>query len=209
MTNIYDVSMEIHPRMVVWPGDDGITLERTQSMEQGAHCNLSRIACGAHTGTHVDAPLHFLPGGKSVDKLRLDILCGQAWIADFRGVNRIGAEDLDAVAIPAGVERLLLKTENSRRSKNEVEFSADYAGLDESGAEWIVRRGIRLLGHDYLSIAVRDQTGPVHRILLGADVILVEGLRLEEVPAGECRFYCLPLKLMGSEGAPARAIVVR
>jgi arylformamidase len=204
---IYDVSMEIRPGMLVWPGDDGVELDRTAKLEDGAHSNLSRLRCGTHTGTHVDAPLHFLPGGKTVDALDLDALIGPAWIADLAGVQRIRDRDLEASGIPAGTERLLLKTDNSERLARETEFRADYAGLDASGAEWIVRRGIRLLGSDYLSIAVRDLTSPVHRLLLEEEVILVEGLCLAGVPSGLCRFYCLPLKLKGAEGALARAVV--
>jgi arylformamidase len=204
---IYDLSMGIRPGMLVWPGDDGVELDRIQRLEDGAHSNLSRLRCGTHTGTHVDAPLHFLPGGRAIDALELDALVGPAWIADLAGVRRIRADDLAAAGIPAATARLLLKTDNSDLLESAAEFRADYAGLDESGAQWILSRGIRLLGIDYLSVAARDLTGPVHRLLLQAGTVLVEGLCLGKVPAGSCRFYCLPLKLMGMEGAPARAVV--
>ncbi len=207
MSRIIDVSMEVFSGMLVWPGDDGVELHRTQKMEEGAHNNLSRLACGVHTGTHVDAPLHFIPGGKTIDQLPLDVLCGPAWTADFTSVQRIGADALERAGIPAGTKRLLLKTGNSLVLESMTVFRDDYAGLDESGAKWIVEKGIRLVGNDFLSVACRDQTGPVHRVLLGAEVILVEGLVMKNVPAGACRFTCLPVKLRGSDGALARAMV--
>ncbi len=207
MGKLIDVSMEVFSGMLVWPGDDGVDLHRVQKMEEGAHANLSRIRCGVHTGTHVDAPLHFVPGGKTIEQLSLDILNGPAWVAEFPSVERIRAEELEQAGIPAGTERLLLKTRNSQFLETTKTFREDYAGLEESGARWIVEKKIRLVGNDFLSVACRDQTGPVHTLLLGAEVILVEGLLLGKVPAGACRFYCLPLKLRGSDGALARAMV--
>lgn len=207
MSGIIDVSMEVFPGMLVWPGDDGVDLHRTQKLEEGAHNNFSRLACGVHTGTHVDAPIHFIPGGKTIEQLSLAGLCGPAWTADFTSVQRIGAEALERAGIPAGTKRLLLKTGNSQILESITVFRDDYAGLDESGAKWIVEKGIQLVGNDFLSIACRDQTGPVHRVLLGAEVILVEGLIMKNVPAGPCRFTCLPVKLRGSDGALARAMV--
>jgi arylformamidase len=207
MSRIFDVSMEVFPGMLVWPGDGGVELYRTQRLEAGGHNNSSRIVCGVHTGTHVDAPRHFFPGGKTIEQLPLEILSGPAWTADFSSVPRIGREALELAGIPAGTIRLLLKTGNSRLLASTPVFHEDYAGLDESGAQWVVERGIRLVGSDYLSVACRDQTGPVHRLLLGAEVILVEGLLLQDVPDGACRFTCLPVKLKGSDGAMARAMV--
>jgi arylformamidase len=207
MGTLIDVSMDVYSGMLVWQGDEPVELERVGKIEDGAHANVSRIRCSVHTGTHVDAPVHFLPGGQTVDRLPLAVLAGPAWVAEFPERQRIRAEDLEAAGIPDGTERLLLKTRNSRILGTSTEFREDYAGLEESGADWVRDRGIRLVGIDYLSVAVRDKTGPVHRTLLGAGVVLVEGLMLGEVPAGACTFCCLPLKLKGSDGAPARAMV--
>ncbi|MGB7538035.1 MAG: cyclase family protein, partial [Anaerolineales bacterium] len=207
MGRIIDISMEVYSGMLVWPGDDGVELHRTQKMEEGAHNNFSRITCGVHTGTHVDAPLHFIPGGKTIEQLPLEILTGPAWTADLTSVQRIGADGLDRIGIPAGTKRLLLKTSNSAMLESMTVFRDDYAGLDESGAKWIVGKGIQLVGSDFLSVACRDQTAPVHRALLGAEVIIVEGLILKDVPSGACRFACLPVKFRGSDGALARAMV--
>jgi len=178
-------------------------------MEAGAHSNTSRLACGTHTGSHVDAPRHFLPQGGTMDAIPLETLMGPAWVVDFPHTGRIGADALDSAGIPAGIERLLMKTANSRLESTATEFRSDYCGLEESGARWIADRKIRLVGADYLSVAVRDQTGPVHRVLLGKEIVIVEGLTLNAVPAGACRFYCLPLRLRGAEAAPARAVVER
>jgi arylformamidase len=202
-----DVTMEIYTGMMVWPGDEGVDLRRVARMEDGAHANLSRIACGVHTGTHVDAPFHFIPGGKTIEQLPLEMLVGPAWVADLGKARRIGAEELGNAGIPVGTVRLLLKTVNSKTIATDTVFREDYAGLTESGAKWILDKGIRLVGNDYLSVACRDQTGPVHTLCLGAGIVFVEGLSLGAVPAGACRFYCLPLKLRGSDGAMARAVV--
>ncbi len=207
MGKVIDVSMEIFSGMLVWQGDDGVDLRPVEKIEEGAHANVSRIRCSVHTGTHVDAPLHFIPGGKTIEQLPLDVLTGPAWVAEFPAIQRIRAEELDNAGIPEGTKRLLLKTRNSQILETLTVFREDYAGLEESGAKWILSKGIRLVGNDFLSVATRDQTGPVHRLLLSAEVILVEGLLLGKVPAGACRFYCLPLKLRGSDGAPARAMV--
>jgi arylformamidase len=207
MSKLYDVSPVIFPGMVVWPGDAGVNLERVGRMEAGAHSNTSRLSCGTHTGSHVDAPLHFLPDGGTMDSVPLETLIGPAWVAELQRAGRLCGSDLEAAGIPAGVERLLLKTVNSRLWDTTADFHTDYTGLDESGARWVADRGIRLIGVDYLSVAVRDQTGPVHRVLLGRKIVIVEGLNLSGVPAGACRFYCLPLRLRGAEAAPARAVV--
>jgi arylformamidase len=207
MGRIIDVSMDVFSGMLVWPGDDGVDLRRVRTIGRNVHANVSRIRFGVHTGTHVDAPLHFVPGAKSIEQIPLDVLAGPAWVAEFPSRRKILAEDLEQAGIPSGTQRLLLKTDNSKILAALKTFREDYAGLDVGGAEWIAARGIRLVGCDFLSVAVREQTGPVHDVLLKAEIVIVEGLLLEKAPAGACTFYCLPLKLRGSDGAPARAMV--
>jgi len=207
MGRLIDVSLTVRPGMLVWPGDDGVDLRRVARMEEGAEYNLSRIACGVHVGTHVDAPFHFIRDGATAEQLSVEVLVGPAWTADLGRTRRIAAADLDAVGVPDGTTRLLLKTINSTYVGSDTAFHEDFAGLTESGAAWVLGRGIRLIGIDYLSASCLDQTGPVHRSLLGSGVVLVEGLVLEKVPPGPCRLYCLPLKLKGSDGAMARAVV--
>jgi arylformamidase len=208
MGTFYDVSVEIFPGMVVWPGDQAVELKRVAKIEAGRNANVSELRCGVHTGTHMDAPYHFLPEGKTIERLDLHDLIGPGFIAEILTAATIGAAELEAAGIPEGVERLLIHTHNSEWWRtNQKKFHVDYVGLDTSGAEWLVKRGMRLVGLDYLSVATRSQTKPVHQALLRKETVLVEGLNLDAVPAGGCRVYCLPIKLRGSDGAPSRVIV--
>jgi arylformamidase len=204
----YDVSLEIYPGMVVWPGDQAVERKRVSKIEAGRNANVSVMKCGVHTGTHVDAPYHFLADGKTLEKLDIQVLVGLGYVADLPGVAKIDSNVLESAGIPAGTERLLVRTRNSEEWKTDPKkFREDYVGLDTTGAEWLVQRGIRLFGIDYLSVATRTQTKPVHQVLLKKEMILVEGLNLNSVPAGPCRVYCLPLKIRGSDGAPARVLL--
>jgi arylformamidase len=208
MGALYDVSVEVYPGMVVWPGDQALELKRVAKIEAGRNANVSVIKCGVHTGTHMDAPYHFLPGKKTIERLDIHDLIGPGYIAEILTAATIGAAELNAAGIPGGVERLLIHTRNSEWWRtDQKKFHEDYVGLDVSGAEWLVQRGMRLVGLDYLSVATRSQTKPVHQALLSKGTVLVEGLNLDAVPAGACRVYCLPVKLRGSDGAPSRVIV--
>ncbi|MBN2387911.1 MAG: cyclase family protein [Anaerolineales bacterium] len=206
---IYDISLTMSPGMPVWPGDPPVALTRVASMDEGAHANLTHLACSAHTGTHVDAPHHFLNDRRTVEGLPLEVLTGPACLVRIPDqVTLITAAVLEAAAIPAGTERLLLKTANSALWGQGAEFFTAFVGVSEDGAAWLVRSGIRLIGVDYLSVAPYKQGVPTHRALLAGGVVIVEGLDLRAVEPGEYALYCLPLKLAGSDGAPARAILV-
>ena len=191
---IIDVSVPVRPGMITYPGDPEVRLERVSSIGAGDVVNLSRLDLGVHSGTHVDAPLHFLDGGRSVETLPLDVLVGPCVVVD----------GLDPAAVPAGAERVLFKTPNSRLWER-AEFSEDFVALDAEAARALVGRGVRLVGIDYLSIGDEE----AHRVLLGAGVVAVEGLDLREVEPGEYRLVCAPLKLEGAEGAPARVLLLR
>lgn len=207
---IYDITVPIHPLMPVWPGDPQVVLEQVASIDAGAHANVSHLKAGVHVGTHVDAPHHFLNDRRTVETLPLEVLTGPALVVQLPDEREVvTAADLEAAAIPAGSERLLLKTRNSafwRISPND--FRLDFVGVSAEGAEWLVEHGVRLVGVDYLSVAPYKQSGPTHEILLRAGVVIVEGLDLSTVAPGRYNLYCLPLKLVGSDGAPARAILV-
>ena len=207
---IYDISLSISPDMLVWPGDAAVVLEKTSSMDAGAHDNVSRLVCGVHTGTHVDAPHHFLNNHHTVESLSLDILVGPVRLVRIPDdVKVINADVLEKAAIPAGTVRLLLKTLNSQIwERGQKEFFPGFVGISEDGADWLVQHGIKLVGIDYLSVAPYHQSIPTHRALLAAEVIIVEGMDLSAVSEGIYTLYCLPLKLVGSDGAPARAILV-
>jgi arylformamidase len=165
--------------------------------------------CSVHTGTHVDAPAHFVAGGTTVEKMPMDVLMGPAYVADLGDTDIIDAGDLERAGVPLGVERLLMRTRNSRMWHDQVrsDFREDFVGLAAGGAQWIVERHIRLVGIDYLSIQPFGAPADTHIILLGEAIVILEGLDLSGVRCGAYELCCLPLKLVGAEGAPARAVL--
>jgi arylformamidase len=212
MGRIIDISLDIGPDLLTWPGDPGAVVERAKKIEAGDSANVSELRLGSHTGTHVDPPVHFLPGEIGVDQISLDVFYGPVTVADLTDVEGpIGAERLADLDLDVGIERLLLKTTNSELWKQpRPEFPEKYVSLGVDGAEWAVDRGLRLVGIDFLSI--EDSGGgkdhPVHRTLLGGGVIIVEGLNLSEVEPGDYVLACLPLKIRGGDGSPARAALI-
>ena len=205
----YDVTLEISPELPVWPGNPRIELERTLKIEEGANANVSRLSLGVHTGTHVDAPYHFLPEGHSVESLLLEDLVGRAHVVDMTSVKDvIGLRAVQSALIPRRATRVLLKTRNSRLWKiRDRGFHEDFVGVDQEAAAWLVERGIRVLGVDYLSVAPWKRSRPTHEILLKNRVVVIEGLNLSAVRPGAYTLYCLPLKLKGCDGAPARVVL--
>jgi arylformamidase len=200
---LIDVTVPIRPRMPIYPGDPGVSLERVQSIPRGDEANVSRLELGCHTGTHVDAPVHFIEGAPAAESLPLGPLVGEAIVVDARHLaGPIGAESLESCGIPADAERVLLRTTNSELWATD-EFTADFIRLDGGGARWVVERGIRLVGLDYLSIGDEE----AHGTLLGADVVPLEGLDLRAVEPGRYELLCLPLKVVGADGAPARVLL--
>jgi arylformamidase len=208
---IYDISLAITADMLVWPNEPAVELEQVSSMEAGAQANVSRLAIGVHCGTHVDAPHHFLNDHRTVESLPLDILTGPAQVVQIpEQTDVVSAEVLERASIPSGTLRLLLRTRNSHLWEGvRRAFAPDFVAINASGAEWIVEHGIRLIGIDYLSIAPYGQSEPAHQALLKPGVIILEGVDLSAVPPGGYELVCLPLKLVGSDGAPARAILVK
>jgi len=204
---IYDVSVPIYPGMAVWPGDAKVVLESVRSQEEGSRATVSNIHMGLHTGTHVDAPRHFIPGGRGVESLALDALVGPAWVAELGAVGAITAQDLARAGMPEAAQRLLLKTPNSALWARPG-FSQDFAHLTPDAARWVVERGLRLVGVDYLSVEAFGGDGSTHTILLSAGVVVLEGLDLSAVKGGWYTLYCLPLKVLGGDGAPARTVLV-
>jgi arylformamidase len=206
---IHDISLGISPDMPVWPNNPAVELERMNKIEDGANSNVSRLALGVHTGTHVDAPVHFIPGETGIDTLPLNVLIGRALVVHLPRATRITADDLDHALIPPSTRRLLIKTRNSGYwAKDDKEFHTEFVGIAPSGAEWLVDRRVELIGVDYLSVAPWKESRPTHQILLKAGIVIVEGLNLSKVKPGRYELTCLPLKLIGSDGAPARAILI-
>jgi arylformamidase len=203
---LIDVTVGIRPGMPVYEGDPPVQLIAHAAMAAGDLCNVSRLDLGAHTGTHVDAPVHFIPGAGGVETLPLAAMFGLAWVVDATGHTQ--DLDADALNLPPGAERVLLKTDNSRLWDLD-RFSADYIGLTVEAAELLVARGVRLIGIDYLSIAPAADPAPTHLVLLRAGVVILEGLDLRRVEPGPYELRCLPLLVPGADGAPARAVLAR
>lgn len=207
---IHDISLSLSPKLPVWPGDPPLDVHLLESMEAGAHANVSGMSTGVHIGTHVDAPHHFLNDGRTVEQLSLEAMVGPCYVAQLPDdIDGIDAEVLEGIPLPPGVERVLFGTRNSHLwGRGETQFQKDFVALSEEGAGWLVEKKVRLVGIDYLSIAPFGDSEATHKVLLKAGVVILEGLDLSEVPRGFYDLYCLPLKLVGAEGAPARAILV-
>jgi arylformamidase len=205
---LFDISVPVKNGGVVYPGNPEIHIELQQDMSRGGSSNVSLLTIGSHTGTHVDAPLHMIPGGAGIDGVPLDALIGPALVIAFDDdVMAVTEAYLRSQPI-AGHQRVLLKTRNSRFIR-ERDFHRDYTYLAPDGAEYLVSLGVRLVGIDYLSIEqFHSGHHRTHKTLLSRGVAIVEGLDLSEPPAGEYELYCLPVLLNGVDGAPARAVLV-
>lgn len=201
-----DITYPISKNIPKWPGSIGITVTQHLQMPK-EEANLTSIEIDCHLGTHLDAPLHFVHQGKSVDQLDITTLIGKAFVAEIRDRKVITISDLEAV-VPKNCERLLLKTDNQLYwEQKRIEFEKDYSAIDAAAAKWLIDKGIKLVGIDYLSIQ-RFHDGPeTHQLLLEAEVVIVETLNLEEVTQGWYELICLPIKVVGVEGAPVRAVL--
>jgi len=208
---IYDVSLPITGDLPTWPGDPKIVIERIAKIEEGANANVTQISMTAHAGTHIDAPFHFLGGdAPTVEQLSLSLLTGRAYVQHLPDeIDTIDAVILDKARIPPRTRRILFKTRNSALwARPDHEFQRDFIAISADGAQFLVERGIKLVGVDYLSVAPFGNSVQTHRILLQAGVVVVEGLDLSKVAQGRYSMYCLPLKIVGADGAPARVILV-
>jgi arylformamidase len=207
---IHDISLTISPNMPVWPGDPAVELTQVSFIDQGENDNVSELSLSVHTGTHVDAPHHFLNDKRTVETMSLDVLTGPCYVLKLDDVvQAISADVLEAANLPLGVSRLLFHTRNAHIWARGVnQFQTDFVAIPLDGAEWLVRRGIKLVGVDYLSVAPYKESRPTHEVLLKAGIVIVEGLDLSKVEQGFYDLYCLPLKIAGCDGAPARAILV-
>lgn len=208
MTRIYDISVSIRDGGFVYPGNPEIRIASQQSIANGAGANVSSLAFGSHTGTHVDAVKHFFDGGQTVDEIPLDILTGPAVLLAFDDeVMSIGAADLEKHDIGNHI-RVLLRTRNSTLLARR-DFVRNYTYLAPDGAAYLASRGVKLVGVDYLSIEqFRSGHHRTHRTLLEQGIVIVEALDLSVPAPGEYELVCLPLRLEGLDGAPARAILI-
>ena len=205
----YDITLTLSPELPCWPGDTAYELERVQKIDEGATANVSSLTMSAHMGTHVDAPDHFLNNGKTVEKIALSALSGRAYVLYLPEVDLITASILERAEIPPRTRRVLFKTRNSEYWTRQLkDFQTDFVAISPDAAQYLVDRGVKLVGIDYLSIAPYHQGLVTHQILLKAGMVILEGLDLSAVSPGRYTLFCLPLKLAGSDGAPARAILI-
>jgi arylformamidase len=205
---VLDISVPNRVGMHVYPGDPVLRVEPVRRLASGDVCNLSLLTMGSHTGTHVDAPYHFLADGPRLGEVQLDRMIGEALVADLRGRAAIDAAALGAVTELRNGDILLCRTDNSARWAS-PEFRRDFTYLTEDAAALLVARGVRAVGMDYLSIERFGSTDfPVHHRLLGAGVFVIEGLDLSAVDPGRYTLVCLPLKFPELDGAPARAVLL-
>jgi arylformamidase len=209
VSRIYDVSVPIRSGGLVYPGNPEIEVTLQQAVAKGASANVSTITFGSHTGTHADAARHFFDDGQPVDKIPLDRLIGPARLVEFvDGVRAIGAPELKLMDLQ-GQTRVLLKTRNSPLV-SQYEFVKDYTYLAPDGAEYLAGLGVQLVGIDYLSIEqFHSGHHKTHRTLLDKSIVILEGLDFSEVPAGDYQLICLPLRIEGCDGAPARAVLMK
>lgn len=205
---IYDISVPVRSGGLVYPGNPDIDITLQQAVSKGASTNVSRISFGSHTGTHADAARHFFDDGQAVDQIPLEKLIGPALLVAFADdVRAVGEAELHRFDLK-GHTRVLLRTRNSALLSSK-EFVRDYTYLAPDGAQYLVDNGIELVGIDYLSIEqFHSGHHRTHRTLLERSVVIVEGLDLSVPPAGEYQLICLPLRIEGCDGAPARAVLV-
>lgn len=202
-----DVSVMLKSGMVRWPGDPKLEVKRSHAMAKGADANISRISMGSHTGTHMDAPYHFISAGKGIDQMPFDATVGKARVIEIRDHMSIKPNELKAHKIHHG-ERILFKTLNSKRCWRTNVFIEDFVYISAPAAEFLAERGIKSVGIDYLSVGgYREDGTRTHQALLRAGIWIIEGLNLAKVRPAEYELICLPLKLWHGDGAPARAIL--
>jgi arylformamidase len=206
LMKLFDVSHRLSEALPTYPGNAPYQLDAVKRLADGDSANVSLLHVGTHTGTHVDAPSHFIPGGTSVDELPLDLLVGPARVIEIPGRRGIGRQEL-IEALQPGDERVLIKTGNAVLWGSSA-FDPEYAHVTGDGAQYLVEAGVRVVGVDYLSVEGFHAPGaPAHHALLGAGVLIIEGLKLDDVAPGVYELICLPLPVEGADGAPARVLL--
>lgn len=205
---IHDVTVAISNELPVYPGDPPISITRTHSLEKGDIARVSHLSFSTHIGTHIDPPYHFMRDGIPLDQVPLEVLIGPARVIDI-GEE---ADSIDAAMLSrfdlAGVKRVIFKTRNSGFWASSDGFRTDFVYLETDAAELLVGLGVQLVGIDYLSIEKFNFDRPTtHWTLLGNNIVVVEGLDLSRVEAGDYELICLPLKIRDGDGGPARVVL--
>jgi arylformamidase len=213
MMKIFDISIPISPSLPVWPGDPPVDIQQVAKITSGDSANVSHISMGVHCGTHIDAPKHFIDTGKSIDQIPLEKLIGEVLVMEIDSAENVISERVltqhPKQTLLETASKVIFRTRNSSLwSEYPHTFQEDYVGIDTTGALYLSQFHFDLIGIDYLSIAPYHETLSPHQILLAAEIVLLEGLNLSEVPTGVYELYCLPLKIPGCEGSPARVVLV-
>lgn len=201
-----DVSVPVRDGMVHWPGDPPVEIGLRLSIAAGDAANLTKLSVSAHTGTHMDAPRHFIDDGAGIDSMPLEATVGPARLIEIEDPAVVTADELERHGLD-GVERLLLRTRNSARRWWEEDFDGGFVHIEPEAAKLIADAGVLAVGVDYLSVGGMKSGAETHRVLLGAGVWIIEGLDLTGVGAGDYELVCLPVRLVGADGAPARALL--
>jgi len=202
-----DISVPLYSGMAHWPGDPPFQADQARAISRGDVCNLTQLATSAHIGTHMDAPKHFIDHGVGIDALPLAAVLGPCRVVEIKDHHAIQPAELESAQLLPG-ERILFKTRNSARGWTTDEFVKDFVYISKEAAQFLVDRAVQTVGVDYLSVGGFFKDGvPTHQILLGAPIWIIEGLNLSQVQPGSYELICLPIKLRGADGAPARAIL--
>ena len=208
-SRLVDVSVLLAPGLATYPGNPAFEITPVHKIADGHTANNSRLVMGTHTGTHVDAPLHFFDGRPGVDGMALELLVGRARVIDLPHRGGITEEHLAAAGLREDI-RVLLRTPNSALWNTSDGFHPDYTYLTEGAANFLVGQGVKVVGVDYLSVEQYNKPGaPAHKALLGNGIIIIEGLNLSDAEAGGYEMYCLPLRIANADGAPARVVLKR
>lgn len=204
----FDISMRLDPATPTWPGDPSVETSRVADYDSGG-ARVTSLSMSVHSGTHIDAPAHYLENGLTIDSMPLDVMVGPCVVIEVRGAQRIGAAELRRFDL-VEAERVLLRTDNSHRgAKKSAGFDPDFCHLTPDGASFLVDRRIRCIGIDALSIGGGDDNAQTHRTLMRAGIWIIEGLDLRAVEPADYELFCAPLRMTGLEAAPARALLGR
>jgi arylformamidase len=207
MEHWIDISVPIQTGMMSWPDQPGVDVSKLMSIDKGDASNVSKLQLSVHTGTHMDAPLHFLPGGNDITTVPLEEVIGRTRVVEINDVESIKADDVRDIGLTKG-HRILFKTANSKRRWDAAPFDPDFVYLSTDAARLLAEKQVSCVGIDYPSIAgYKKNEKPVHEILLTAGIWIIEGLYLADVSAGEFEMIALPLKIQGSDGSPARVVI--
>ncbi len=203
--NIYDISITISNDMITWPGDPEVEISKRCSIEQGAICNVTGIKMGAHTGTHIDAPNHFIDDSYTTDHIKLEDLIGKCIVIESSAESVIGVNDVNKYDY-SSCSKVLIKTKNSKRL-TENSFNKEFISIGLDAVKYLIEQNVKLIGIDYLSIEAFSSDGVIHKEILKHEIIILEGIDLSTIKLGVYELICLPLKLSNSDGAPVRAIL--